>query len=133
MIGLYPSQRRAERRAARKKGKLILKGITKQGPMYTVAVDVSSDGKSFSTSLTTAKPETYYFVRAQVTQHVGEPRIQGFKILWSIPTGWVWVDGIGSTSYEEAMANPLPVIRKVKSPLVMEKVTFGSIISDYYV
>jgi hypothetical protein len=129
---------RATRRTARKKKQLVIKGVTKVGPMYTIAVDIAvmpAAGKmpSYSSTLTTDKPSTYYLVRAQITQHVGTPQIQGFMIAWSLPSGWYWADGLSTYSYEESVSNPLPVIRKVKSPLVMNQVQFTATVADYFV
>lgn len=123
---------RARRREGRKKKELVVKGVAREGPMYTVAVEISTDAQSWSSPLTSAKPETYYYVKTTITQHVGAPLIQGFMLDWTKPSQWAWADGVGRYSYEEAISNPIQVVRKVKSPKVLNTVTFSTAVADYY-
>ena len=40
--------------------------------------------------------------------------IRAFRLDWYLPTGWVWIDGLGTTTYEEAVSNPMVVTRVVR-------------------
>jgi hypothetical protein len=123
---------RRRRREGRKKKEMVVKGVAREGPMYTVAVEISTDAQSWSSPLTAAKPDKYYYIRTTITQHVGQPMIQGFKLDWTKPSDWLWVDGLGRYSYEESISNPIQVVRKVKSPLVLSTVKFSTAVADYY-
>ena len=57
-----------------------------------------------------------FYVRAEVTQHRVDPLLQGFRLDWEPPPGWTAQDGIGGTTYDEAISNPLYVNRVYLSP-----------------
>lgn len=92
-------------------------GTGEQDARFDVNLDFSKDGKSWSNPLVSPLMNNDYFVRAKVTQHQGTtPLCQGFDLSWSRPNdGWVWVDGLGNSTSDEAVSNPLSVIRVVQA------------------
>ncbi len=65
---------------------------------------------------TTAAGQEFYW-RADIDQFRVDPLLQGFEIRWDLLTaGWTFADGVGATTYEEAISNPLVVARVVKAP-----------------
>ena len=58
-----------------------------------------------------------FFWRCEVDQFRVDPLLQGFKIEWQLLTpGWTFVDGIGDTTYDEAISNPVKITRVIKAP-----------------
>lgn len=58
-----------------------------------------------------------FYWRLEIDQFRVDPLLQGFKCVWTILTaGWTFVDGLGSTTYDEAISNPLTITRVIKAP-----------------
>ena len=57
-----------------------------------------------------------FYVRCEITQHRVDPLLQGFKTLWEPPPGWTTQDGLGTTLYDEAISNPVYIVRVYKTP-----------------
>lgn len=125
-------QSRKERRKKRKKKALTIVGKLRSYPSYQIELDFSDDGESFSNPLTSAKADHVYYVRATITQHVADPPWQGFKLRWDRPDYWYWYDGLGMTTYEETISNPLVIVRRVHSPARLQKVRFKTTVLDKY-
>ena len=46
-----------------------------------------------------------------------DPLLHGFRTTWALLTaGWTFVDGLRSASYDEAISNPLSIIRVIRAP-----------------
>jgi hypothetical protein len=56
------------------------------------------------------------YCRCRIGQHRVDPLLQGFKLLWDPPPGWVIVDGLDTHTYDEAVSNPLYVTRVYLTP-----------------
>ena len=57
------------------------------------------------------------FWRLEIDQFRVDPLVQGFKTEWQILTaGWTFVDGLGTTIYDEAISNPVAITRVIKAP-----------------
>ena len=85
-------------------------------PMYDLEMEFSPDGSSYANPLVNPTSGGSYYVRVRIRQHQSEVLIQGFSIKWYKPSGWSWVDGIGSTTTDETMSNPLVITRVAKAP-----------------
>jgi hypothetical protein len=57
-----------------------------------------------------------FYVRCRLEQHRVEPLLQGFRTYWDPPPGWVAMDGLTATIYDEAISNPLYINRVYKTP-----------------
>ena len=57
-----------------------------------------------------------FYCRVRLEQHQVEPLLQGFRTYWDPPPGWVAVDGLKPTIYDEAISNPLYINRVYLTP-----------------
>jgi hypothetical protein len=88
-------------------------------------------GKSWSDSF---EPEAskQYFARMVIDQFRVDPLLQGFETRWELPTGWTFVDGLGSILHDEAISNPLYITRVVLSPATVAKAGFRCVVTAKY-
>lgn len=75
-----------------------------------------TDGVIWTEPLIEIQAGDEYYVRVRISQHMVNPLLQGFAVRWIKPTGWTWVDGRGSTTYDEAISNPLAINRVATAP-----------------
>lgn len=80
-------------------------------------------GKGWSDSFEPEASKQYYW-RMVIDQFRVDPLLQGFETRWELPTGWTFVDGLGSILHDEAISNPLYVTRVILSPATVAKVVF---------
>lgn len=100
----------------RPKKPISIAGVASKGPRFEAKLAFSIDGSSFSEPLAAPKPNTIYQVQFSFSQHNVEPLLNGITLHWIKPAYWTWVDGFGVWTYEELIANPTLISRKIKSP-----------------
>lgn len=111
----------------------LVKGAAKNDPMYDLEIEFSDNtGNSYGNPLVNPTAGATYYVRCRLRQHQAEPLLQGFKLSWTKPTGWTWIDGLSSLTYEEATSNPMVVVRVAKAPSSARGGTFRVIVQDHY-
>ena len=60
--------------------------------------------------------------RCEIDQFRVDPLLQGFATRWEILTaGWIFVDGLPRTIYDEAISNPLVITRVVHAPSAISR------------
>lgn len=92
-------------------------GVVANDPAFQLQVDFSDDdGASFSEPMVNVVGNRIYQMRVRVTQHQVYPMVLGWGLLWTLPTGWEFTDAIPTTTYEDAVSNPLTVTRVMRSP-----------------
>ncbi len=58
-----------------------------------------------------------FYWKLEIQQNRVDPLLQGFQTQWQLLTpGWTFVDGLGLSIFDEAIANPLSIIRVIKAP-----------------
>ena len=57
-----------------------------------------------------------FYCRLRLEQHRVDPLLQGFRTYWDPPPGWVGMDGLRATIYDEAISNPLYINRVYRTP-----------------
>lgn len=83
---------------------------------FPAKYDDITDGVIWTEPLVNVQPGDEYYVRVRISQHMVDPLLQGFRIRWVRPPGWIWIDGLGSTTTDEAISNPLVVVRVAQAP-----------------
>lgn len=70
------------------------------------------------TTIVRASPEgdKPWYWRILLEQSRVDPLLQGFELLWIPPPGWPFIDGLGATTWDEAINNPVKITRVVHSP-----------------
>lgn len=75
-----------------------------------------NDGQSFATVLATPEGNRVLQLRCSIRQLGGDELIRGLQLLWTLPAGWVFTDGISTRTYEEFVSNPVVIARTMRSP-----------------
>lgn len=61
-----------------------------------------------------------FYWRTEIDQFRVEPLLQGFRTTWRLLTaGWRFADGLRWASYDEAISNPLAIVRVIRAPAVI--------------
>lgn len=120
-----------------KKPKPAIAGSIRSDPMYAATLQFSPVGDAnaaWTEPLVNPKGNVNYYVTCDINQLQGDQpyQIQGFQTVWYAPSGWTWVDGQGTTLYDEAISNPLSIRRIVHAPVKPVYVGFRVVITDAY-
>lgn len=92
-------------------------GVVDRDPQYQLDLSFSDDdGQSFSATMFNITGNRVFQWRCQFGQLQAEPLLHGVALQWLLPTGWVFTDGIGVTTYEECVSNPTVITRTIRSP-----------------
>jgi hypothetical protein len=121
----------------RKHHNVKLSGAAKRDPRFDLEVEFSvaegsGAGDSYGNPLADTKANTEYYIRLRLRQHQAEPLLQGFSLAWKKPSGWAWVDGLGTSTYETAISNPTIVTRVCKSPGSLAAGSFRVAVTEKY-
>jgi hypothetical protein len=93
-------------------------GDTKRGEMYQIGVSFALQNEGvYSEPLPSVEGNRLYQIRMALAQYQAYPLVMGWALEWHLPTGWVWIDGLGATTYEEFVSNPTVVTRMMRSPV----------------
>jgi hypothetical protein len=114
------------------KREVRISGKVPRDPMYDLELEFSNNGESWANPLVNPTAGGTYFVRLRLRQHQAEPLLQGFKLAWTKPTGWTWVDGLSTTTYEEAASNPMVVARVATAPSTARGGSFRIVVQAHY-
>ena len=92
-------------------------GSVAKDPQFAGEITFSDDdGRSFVNPLVSPVGNRLVQIRCSIAQYQVEPRVKGFRLDWFVPDGWSWRDGLGVTTYEQVVSNPLVVTRVMLSP-----------------
>lgn len=92
-------------------------GAAPDGPRFEAEVRFSLDAQAWSEPLSRPVANKVYMVQFAFTQHQVIPLLSGLRLRWIKPNSrWTWVDGFGEYTYDECIANPLSVVRKIRTP-----------------
>ena len=108
-------------------------GKVQEDKQYQGTLDFSTDdGRTFSAPAIGITGNTVVQLRLQLSQYQVNPPVRGWALNWYLPAGWVWLDGLGTTTYEEAVSNPMVVTRPTRSPNNPQPVGFRILIAEKF-
>lgn len=100
-------------------------GETKRGEMYQISVSFALENESvYSEPLPSVEGNRLYQIRMALAQYQAWPPIMGWNLQWNLPTGWVFTDALGSTTYDEFVSNPMVITRIIRSPVNPQPAAF---------
>jgi hypothetical protein len=108
-------------------------GVTERGDMYQIGVSFALTGESvYSEPLPSIEGNRLYQVRMALAQYQATPLVMGWALDWYLPTGWVFIDNLGTRTYDEFVSNPTVVTRVVRSPVNPAPAGFRIIVAQKY-
>lgn len=108
-------------------------GAIKKDPQYEGRLEFSTDdGRTFSSPAVGILGNAIVQIRLSLSQYQTDSPIHAYKLEWYLPNGWVWTDGLGTTTYDEAVSNPMVVTRVSRSPTNPQPVGFRVLIAERY-
>ncbi len=108
-------------------------GVIAKDLQYDGTLDFSTDdGHTFSSPAINVTGASPVQIRLSLSQYQVQPLIRGWGLDWYLPTGWVWLDGLGTRTYEETNSNPTVITRVAQSPTNPQPVGFRVLIAQRY-
>lgn len=110
-------------------------GVGTADPQFDLTMEFGASTGQGTTGFSpnaTITADTEYYVRAKISQHQVAPLITGVTMQWSLPAGWVWVDGLGNLTMDELPSNPGYVCRVAKSPHSPSDATISATITERF-